>query len=393
MFELGLPWLSGSPLRSLFELLVLRTLPFAVYVCISGRARPSAKAIALIAWTALAAAWGLDARLLWLAVAMAYYAATCVGVHWLGLAFRQKMFSSGAVFAASAITFLLIPRMLLPESAGLSVLVVGWELTLASYSYCRDTRDLVSAPTLGECVFFLMVNPVLVFADRGSRIGPIRITWSATGRMALGLAGIVTSSFALRPTYQHLASQDNPAGVVGAVWALLGLGSLRFVAGYFAHSGVANLRIGLMRQLGHHVPDCFDYPFLASGPLDFWRRWNVYVMNWLKRYVYMPLNRSSSLRRAGPIGIAGAVFATFIASGLVHEMHAYAHNLRLTGRFTLQFVIFGGGLIAWLAVDRTLYWVARKLERKAARGVLVARQLTARVVIVAGMLGVPFVWG
>jgi D-alanyl-lipoteichoic acid acyltransferase DltB (MBOAT superfamily) len=235
-----------------------------------------------------------------------------------------------------------------------------------------------------------------VFADRGSRTGPPRLTWQATLRMTSGLAGIL-SGVILLDVHRHLVWPHHNASFTGAVWtgwvSPWVWGALRFVGVYCACSGLANLRIGMMQQLGHRVPDCYHYPLLASNPLDFWGRWNTYVMNWLKRYVFLPLSLSKVLRRRGAVGIGAAVLATFLVSGLVHEMHAYASTLGWGGRFTRQFALLGMVLTCWLAADRLLDAFARGASGKPRSALQIARKITGRVVVIASMLRIPIVWG
>ncbi len=45
----------------------------------------------------------------------------------------------------------------------------------------------------------------------------------------------------------------------------------------------------------------FDQPYLATGPADFWRRWNISLSTWFRDYVYIPLGGS----RRGPLARRG----------------------------------------------------------------------------------------
>jgi hypothetical protein len=53
---------------------------------------------------------------------------------------------------------------------------------------------------------------------------------------------------------------------------------------------------------------------MATGPADFWRRWNISLSTWFRDYVYIPLGGS----RRGRWREAGNIMITFLVSGLWH---------------------------------------------------------------------------
>jgi hypothetical protein len=87
--------------------------------------------------------------------------------------------------------------------------------------------------------------------------------------------------------------------------------------------------------LGMEMEPQFDRPYLASSLRDFWgRRWNLMVSAILRPSVYDPV-------RAGA-GKAPAVLATFLVSGLMHEVMMYYLALRPpTGEMTAFFLLHG----------------------------------------------------
>ncbi|XVF03731.1 hypothetical protein REPUB_Repub05bG0019100 [Reevesia pubescens] len=87
----------------------------------------------------------------------------------------------------------------------------------------------------------------------------------------------------------------------------------------------------------------FNAPLLATSLQDFWgHRWNLRVSDTLRPTIYNPL-RSISTRIIGPRWASlPAVFATFVTSGLMHEL-IYYHIIRKnpTWEVTWFFVLQG----------------------------------------------------
>jgi alginate O-acetyltransferase complex protein AlgI len=58
---------------------------------------------------------------------------------------------------------------------------------------------------------------------------------------------------------------------------------------YFQFSGYADIAIGLGRMLGFRHPENFRRPFTADSLREFWRRWNVTLITWLRDYLSLPM--------------------------------------------------------------------------------------------------------
>src|SRR5262249_44413911 len=77
------------------------------------------------------------------------------------------------------------------------------------------------------------------------------------------------------------------------------LGTLYFSVQIFGDfAGYTMIARGLAKLMGFELTPNFDYPYLARGFSDFWRRWHMSLSSWLRDYVYIPLggNRSGRLR-------------------------------------------------------------------------------------------------
>lgn len=122
---------------------------------------------------------------------------------------------------------------------------------------------------------------------------------------------------------------------------------------------------GLCRLLwlpsGRLVPPINIRPWQSADLADFWgRRWNRLIGNWLYQVVFMPLRRRPKT----------AMFATFVVSGLIHEllvslpfMLVYGENIwgLMTGYFLIQYLAirverglqlpaFGKRILLWFVV-------------------------------------------
>ena len=58
---------------------------------------------------------------------------------------------------------------------------------------------------------------------------------------------------------------------------------------YFRFSGYADIAIGVGRMLGFRYPENFRRPFTADSLREFWRRWNVTLITWLRDYLSLPI--------------------------------------------------------------------------------------------------------
>lgn len=83
---------------------------------------------------------------------------------------------------------------------------------------------------------------------------------------------------------------------------------------YCDFSGYTDIVRGSARLFGVELPLNFRAPYFARDVRDFWRRWHMSLMDWLRDYVYIPLggNRKGALRRDVN------VLAVFLLSGLWH---------------------------------------------------------------------------
>lgn len=100
---------------------------------------------------------------------------------------------------------------------------------------------------------------------------------------------------------------------------------------YFDFAGYSLIAIGSASLLGVRFPENFNWPYLATSPRDFWKRWHITLSAWIRDYLYLPLcGRHYRDSSQGGIDIQttpnslslgrgiSALFATWFIMGLWH---------------------------------------------------------------------------
>jgi D-alanyl-lipoteichoic acid acyltransferase DltB (MBOAT superfamily) len=95
------------------------------------------------------------------------------------------------------------------------------------------------------------------------------------------------------------------------LWAGVFAFAIQIYADFSAYTDIAR---GVAKWYGFDLIQNFERPYLATGPADFWHRWNISLSTWFRDYVFIPLGGS----RRGPARIAINIMITFLASGLWH---------------------------------------------------------------------------
>jgi alginate O-acetyltransferase complex protein AlgI len=121
---------------------------------------------------------------------------------------------------------------------------------------------------------------------------------------------------------KKLVIADNVGVIANKVFALQSPGFTVLWAGVFAFaiqiyadfSAYSDIARGVARWLGFDVMVNFNHPYMATGPVDFWRRWHISLSTWFRDYVYIPLGGS----RCGRGRTLANIFITFLLSGLWH---------------------------------------------------------------------------
>ena len=87
----------------------------------------------------------------------------------------------------------------------------------------------------------------------------------------------------------------------------------------FDFSGYSDIAIGLGLLFGIRLPFNFNAPFRSTSIQDFWQRWHMTLMSFLRDYVYFPLINARILpRRFLPLQSQAATLVTMVLCGLWH---------------------------------------------------------------------------
>jgi alginate O-acetyltransferase complex protein AlgI len=116
------------------------------------------------------------------------------------------------------------------------------------------------------------------------------------------------------------------------------------------HFGLLNLLAGFWRACGVPAERLFRNPFHAHSLADFWsRRWNIAFTEMTAVAIQRPIKVVA--------GRQAAIFASFIASGLLHEMAISVPARGGYGLPTLYFALHGL-LVVRGTKSRTIMFVA-----------------------------------
>ncbi|MFA6924023.1 MAG: MBOAT family O-acyltransferase [Bacteroidales bacterium] len=87
---------------------------------------------------------------------------------------------------------------------------------------------------------------------------------------------------------------------------------------YLDFSGYADMAIGTAQLFGYKLSENFILPFDATSISEFWRRWHITLINWLKNYIYFPV--VYKLRKYKKTGTIIGIIIIFIISGIWHGL-------------------------------------------------------------------------
>ena len=209
----------------------------------------------------------------------------------------------------------LLPHVILP--VGISF------YTFQSISYAVDIFKGKAQPARDPVVFaaYLSFFPQLVAGpiERPNDLLPQfhrAAVWD-TANFHRGLKLILIGLFKKVFVGDNCALVANYAFAPGvnldAPWAILGTVAFAFQI-YGDFSGYTDIARGSARLLGIHLNHNFNFPYFATSPSDFWRRWHITLSSWFRDYVYIPLggNRGTVAR------MCFNLWLTMLLAGLWH---------------------------------------------------------------------------
>jgi D-alanyl-lipoteichoic acid acyltransferase DltB (MBOAT superfamily) len=160
---------------------------------------------------------------------------------------------------------------------------------------------LVAGPIMRATNLLPQVERERTFDSAAARDASVLIVWGLFKKLVIAdnVGMIANKVFALQhPDFYVL-------------WAGVFAFAMQIYADFSAYTDIAR---GVAKWYGFDLIKNFARPYLATGPTDFWHRWNISLSTWFRDYVYIPLGGS----RRGPGRVAANLMITFLASGLWH---------------------------------------------------------------------------
>jgi len=196
-------------------------------------------------------------------------------------------------------------------------------VTCHAVSYLVDVYQRCAAPYRDPLtaalylVFFptVVAGPILRHRDVGDQFLDRRVGMAAFSygvrRFAVGLG----KTFLIAQTLAGPADRifALPADQLDSSQAWLGAVCFSLQI-YFNFSGYSDMAIGLGRILGFRLPENFKWPYAAHTLHEFWRRWNISLMGWLRTYVGLPLDSQV----AGLAALSARLMTLFVLIGVWH---------------------------------------------------------------------------
>lgn len=247
----------------------------------------------VLAWGTIAWLIGLPAAGLLTALAVVTWAVALAAYH-AGL---QSPLAKGLLTAAVIAHLLLLAATMRPQLWPSGVPAGFAVFTCLAISYLLDVRRAATVPTHGFAALLYMAQlpvfpagPLSRFREFREQLARTDVTMASFSygvrRIVTGvikvylLAGPLASTadeiFALRVT-----RLSTDTAWLGAMCAALEV--------YFYASGFSDVGIGLGRILGFRHQENFRRPYAADSIREFWRRWNVTLVTWLRDYGSLPI--------------------------------------------------------------------------------------------------------
>ena len=138
--------------------------------------------------------------------------------------------------------------------------------------------QLIAGPVLRAREVFWQLDKRPRFNTENIAIGIRRILIGLFLKVVFAdnIAGFVDNGYALSPA--TLSAWD--------VWCLAILFGFQI---YFDFSAYSHIAIGSARLMGIKFPENFNFPYIATSPKEFWRRWHISLSSWIRDYLYLPL--------------------------------------------------------------------------------------------------------
>lgn len=231
--------------------------------------------------------------------------------------------------------------------------------TFQSMSYTIDMYKKQLKPTKNIWHFFsylvmfpqLVAGPIVRAKDLLNQLATKRSTsdlqkWNGIKLIAFGffqktvladnIADMVNKAYSISDTAQF-----------GLWWWVINIGFAMQI--YFDFSGYSLIARGIAKLMGYHFKMNFNQPYTSKSFKEFWQRWHISLLSWIRDYVYIRLGGNKKGKVKGMLFMG----VTMIVSGLWHGAG-------------WTFIIWGALHALYLAIERgfNLSRLSSKLLRR-----------------------------
>lgn len=228
-----------------------------------------------------------------------------------------------------------IPLPVLPVAAwfltrGEAAWMMTWSLVLAlafgfKWAIWRKAERRVGRGNFARLAGFFSWPGMEAEVFLKASTKPCAIPWFKW--LAAGLKIICGAVLVWLVARQFVAQEPLLAGWVGMIGVV-----------FILHFGFFDLLGLVWRRAGFAVEPIMRAPVLSQTPGEFWgQRWNLAFSRIAHDFIFLPTRRK--------LGIGGAIFTTFVVSGLIHELVISVPARGGYGLPTLYFLIQGFGVI------------------------------------------------
>ena len=136
----------------------------------------------------------------------------------------------------------------------------------------------------------LASGPIVRFQQIVPQLAALRpATQTDVAYGLLRISSGFAKKFLLADPAAHLVATTFQPGNILVGSDVLWLCLLLYIRIYLDFGGYCDMAVGLARLWGIRLPENFNFPFLATSPSAFWRRWHITLSTWIRDYIYIPL--------------------------------------------------------------------------------------------------------
>lgn len=252
------------------------------------------------------------------------------------------LFAGSFLFAAPVIVFFL-------RSLSFGIVEQGATETEFSFRNRLSLQYVVSPLTF----FFMMPLRIVEFEQAAIEVRKSNVLQGFVD-ILIGLL-----AFALCSVFFSLTKEFAFAGPLNL------LGGIRMSLGYFLCSwGFFRLACGSGRWLGLTLSDGSHFAILATSPMESWKRWSLYLYDWMRAAIFIPIFRRTNISLIAFLGSFSILFLLHFADYLPSMIfpHGSAETLSSQRQWVLKNSIYflSLGLLVYGASGFAKYWPSAK---------------------------------